>query len=89
MPVELHIVSDSTGETAARLVQALAHLPEDLQVYSSAQNDITRALQTRIADAKPAHLGDQDNKGGTSPFLVVAITAGILVAAGSVAAAFR
>jgi hypothetical protein len=69
--------------------QALAHLPEDLQVYSSAQNDITRALQTRIADAKPAHLGDQDNKGGTSPFLVVAITAGILVAAGSVAAAFR
>ena len=29
MPVELHIVSDSTGETAARLVQALeAQFPE-------------------------------------------------------------
>ena len=69
--------------------QALAHLPEDLRVYSSAQNDITRALQTRVAQAKPARVAKQGDAGGTSPLLVVAITAAILVAAGSVAAAFR
>ena len=68
--------------------QALAHLPEDVRVYSSAQADITRALQARLEAApkpKPSH----HSSGGVSPLLVVAITAGVLVAAGSVAAAVR
>ena len=72
--------------------QALAHLPEDVRVYSTAQSDITRALQARLGTtvATRAVSGNGgDGGGGVSPLLVVAITAGILVAAGSVAAAVR
>src|SRR3954451_15010786 len=70
---------------------ALAGLPEDVRVYSSAQTDITRALQGRLArtaakSAAPKRDGDGH---GVSPLLVVAITAAILVAAGSIAAAVR
>jgi hypothetical protein len=71
--------------------QALAHLPEDVRVYSTAQADITRALQARL-DVTAASLRDHKSNGGgggVSPLLVVAITAGLLVAAGSVAAAVR
>jgi hypothetical protein len=70
--------------------QALAHLPEDVRVYSTAQTDITRALQERLS-AAAASSGERGNGGGSgvSPLLVVAITAGLLVAAGSVAAAVR
>ena len=70
--------------------QALAHLPEDVRVYSTAQADITRALQARLNTAEPvkANSGDGDSS-GVSPLLVVAITAAILVAAGSVAAVAR
>jgi hypothetical protein len=68
--------------------QALAHLPEDVRVYSSAQADITRALQARLA-AVPKPKRSHHSSGGVSPLLVVAITAGVLVAAGSVAAAVR
>jgi hypothetical protein len=70
--------------------QALAHLPEDVRVYSTAQADITRALQARLgaAAATGARQGN-GGSGGVSPLLVVAITAAILVAAGSVAAAVR
>jgi hypothetical protein len=68
--------------------QALAHLPEDVRVYSSAQADITRALQARLA-AAPKPKAPQHFGGGVSPLIVVAITAGVLVAAGSVAAAVR
>ena len=70
--------------------QALARLPEDVRVYSTAQSDITRALQARLgtAAATSATKGNGGG-GGVSPLLVVAITAGILVAAGSVAAAVR
>ena len=70
--------------------QALAKLPEDVRVYSSAQTDITRALQARLqaASAKSSAHGGGGGGGGVSPILVVAITAGIL-AAGSVAAAIR
>jgi hypothetical protein len=68
--------------------QALAHLPEDVRVYSSAQADITRALQARLA-AAPKPRSSHHSSGGVSPLLVVAITAGVLVAAGSVAAAVR
>jgi hypothetical protein len=70
--------------------QALAHMPEDVRVYSTAQSDITRALQTRLAAAAATSAGHGNGEGGgVSPLLVVAITAGLLVAAGSVAAAVR
>jgi hypothetical protein len=69
--------------------QALASLPEDVRVYSTAQADITRALQAQIvATATPAaHAAGKSI--AVSPLLVVAITAAILVAAGSIAAAVR
>jgi hypothetical protein len=69
--------------------QALADLPEDVRVYSTAQSDITRALQARVQAqaAKGTNVGHA--AGGVSPALVVAITAALLVAAGSVAAALR
>jgi hypothetical protein len=71
--------------------QALAHLPEDVQVYSTAQADITRALQQRLGHAAVSHRARSSGGGGggVSPLIVVAITAGLLVAAGSVAAAVR
>jgi hypothetical protein len=69
--------------------QALAHLPEDVQVYSTAQSDITRALQARLATQAVKSTKSGHDEGGVSPLLVVAITAGILVAAGSVAAVVR
>jgi hypothetical protein len=69
--------------------QALGELPEDVRVYSSAQSDITRALQTRV-QAQAAKSADTGHGGGgVSPLVVVAITAALLVAAGSVAAALR
>ena len=71
---------------------ALAQLPEDVRVYSSAQSDITRALQSRIRTRSLQAAASVDNKhdqAGASPLVVVAITAAILVAAGSVAAALR
>jgi hypothetical protein len=69
--------------------QALADLPEDVRVYSTAQTDITRALQTRLSAAPVKDRGNSKGDGGVSPLLVVAITGGILVAAGSVAAVVR
>ena len=72
--------------------QALARLPEDVRVYSSAQTDITRALQSRLRTRSlqaASSTANKDDNAGVSPLLVVAITAAILVAAGSVAAAFR
>ena|SRR5204863_2682299 len=69
--------------------QALAHLPEDVRVYSTAQSDITRALQARLGTAAPKVDRSSGGGSGVSPLLVVAITAAILVAAGSLAAAVR
>src|SRR5437763_4759628 len=72
--------------------EALAQLPEDVRVYSSAQSDITRALQSRIRTRSLQAATSVDNKHdrtGVSPLVVVAITAAILVGAGSVAAALR
>jgi hypothetical protein len=68
--------------------QTIAQLPEDVRVYSSAQSDITRALQARLA-ASPKAAQAHGSSSGVSPLLVVAITAGLLAAAGSVAAAVR
>jgi hypothetical protein len=69
--------------------KALAKLPEDVRVYSSAQTDITRALQARLSSAPAPAKTQDDGDSGVSPLLVVAISAVILVAAGSVAAAVR
>ncbi len=69
--------------------QALAHLPEDVQVYSTAHSDITRALQARLGSESVKSGGSGHGGSAVSPLLVVAITAGILVAAGSVAAVVR
>ncbi len=69
--------------------QALARLPEDVEVYSTAQTDITRALQARLGTEAVKSTTTGHDEAGVSPLLVVAITAGILVAAGSVAAAVR
>lgn len=70
--------------------QTLAHLPEDVRVYSTAQADITRALQARLGTvAANTSVNRSGGGSGVSPLLVVAITAAILVAAGSVAAAVR
>ena len=70
--------------------QALAHMPEDVRVYSTAQADITRALQARLGAAAATSAGQGNGGGrGVSPLLVVAITAAFLVAAGSVAAVVR
>jgi hypothetical protein len=70
--------------------QALKELPEDVQVYSTAQADITRALQARLGVVAASSSGRGNGGGsGVSPLLVVAITAALLVAAGSVAAAVR
>jgi len=68
---------------------ALADLPEDVRVYSTAQNDITRALQARIGAQADRSSISGGHHSGVSPLMVVAITAGILAAAGSVAAVVR
>jgi hypothetical protein len=69
---------------------ALADLPEDVRVYSSAQTDITRALQARVgARASKSAAPTSGGGGGVSPLLVVLVTGAILVGAGSVAAAVR
>jgi hypothetical protein len=70
--------------------QALAHLPEDVRVYSSAQNDITRALQARLgapsARATASHSGGDS---GISPLAVLGITGGLLLLAGGSLAVVR
>jgi hypothetical protein len=65
---------------------ALSSLPEDLRIYSSAESDITRALQARIrtqrlAKAVPAKANGTHR--GVSPFVILAVTAGLVLGAGS------
>jgi hypothetical protein len=48
-----------------------------------------RALQARVSKVSLKGAESRQDSNGVSPLLVVAITAGILVAAGSVAAAVR
>ena len=71
--------------------EALANLPEDLRIYSSAESDIARALQARLESrSEPsAAAGSQRGGGGVSPLLVVAISAALLVGAGSLLAITR
>ena len=69
---------------------ALDSLPEDLQVYSTAQTDLTRALQDRLETVEP-HAGPDKNGGGggISPALVLALTCGLFLAVGSIAVRSR
>ena len=68
---------------------ALAQLPEDLRIYSSAETDIQRALLARsqatlAAPAKEAQKPTQSGGGGgVSPLLVLAIAGAILALTGS------
>ena len=74
---------------------ALAQLPEDLRIYSSAESDIKRALLARsqatlAAPAKEAQKPTQSGGGGgVSPLLVMAITGAILAVMGSAFALVR
>ena len=65
--------------------QALASLPEDLQVYSTAESDLTRALQAQLAAPQRAKAAGGGGDGGVSPLLVLAVTAGLVLVGGSLA----
>jgi hypothetical protein len=71
--------------------QALANLPEDVRIYSTASGDITRALQVRLTkvSAGKAAPGDGDGGHAVSPLLVLTICGAVLVAAGSAAVIVR
>jgi hypothetical protein len=64
--------------------EAVKELPEDVLVYSSARNDITRALQARIERSAQAQASTDAS--GTSPFklplLIVGTLALLLLTAG-------
>jgi hypothetical protein len=64
--------------------EAVAALPEDVRVYSSAQNDITRALQGRVE--KSAASGVRSDSSGSSPYrlplLIVGTLAFLMLTAG-------
>ena len=71
---------------------ALANMPEDVRVYSSAESDIERALQAKVSrtavkaaapeSAAPASGKHED---GVSLWLVVGITAAVLAAGSKIA----
>lgn len=72
--------------------EALASLPEDLRIYSSAETDITRALQARVRTegvtkvaAAPKTTAAKTDGGhhGVSPFVILAVTAGLVLGVGS------
>lgn len=70
--------------------QALARLPEDVRVYSSAQSDITRALQARLdAPASARAAAGHGGSSGISPLAVLGITGGLLLLAGGSLAVVR
>src|SRR5882724_13404950 len=75
---------------------ALAHLPEDVRIYSSAESDIKRALVARSqvvvaapAKAKPQSRSDNGSGGGVSPLLVFVVAGAIVAALGSAFALAR
>jgi hypothetical protein len=73
---------------------ALANMPEDVRVYSTAQSDIKRALQAKVratpvkATALKSTTASSKHDRGVSLWLVVGITAAVL-AAGSLLALVR
>ena len=64
--------------------EAMAALPEDVRVYSSAQSDITRALQSRVE--KSAASAGSTSSSGSSPYrlplLIVGTLAFLMLTAG-------
>jgi hypothetical protein len=73
---------------------ALAQLPEDLRIYSSAESDIKRALlsrsqQTLAAPAKAQKPTQSGGGDGVSPLLVLAIVGALLAVTGSAFALVR
>ena len=73
---------------------ALAQLPEDLRIYSSAESDIKRALlahsqETLAAPAKAQKPTQSGGRDGVSPLLVLAIVGAILAVTGSAFALVR
>jgi hypothetical protein len=56
--------------------EAIDALPEDVLVYSSAQTDITRALQARVESS--ARTEASGNAAGTSPFKLPLLILGTL-----------
>jgi hypothetical protein len=72
--------------------EALASLPEDLRVYSTAQSDLKRALLARLS-VQQSRIPGPDSQNGDhetgSPLLVLVITGGLLVAAGFAAVLVR
>lgn len=71
--------------------QALAKLPEDVRVYSTATSDITRALHARLASSSKRSTAATAGGGGgnISTLVVLAIVGVLLVAAGSFSIARR
>ncbi len=73
--------------------EALASLPEDVRVYSTATSDITRALHARLASSTrrtaAATTAGGGGGGGLSTLVVLAVAAVVLVAAGSLSLARR
>jgi len=71
--------------------RALASLPEDVRLYSTAESDITRALQARLTSISKRAVTASRNTGNSdwTEVLVLASAAAILVAAGSLAALSR
>ena len=72
---------------------ALANMPEDVRIYSTAESDIKRALQAKVRAATPVALrsaapASSKQGAGVSLWLVVGITAAVL-AAGSLLALVR
>ena len=75
---------------------ALAHLPEDVRIYSSAESDITRALVARSqaviaapAKAKTPSRSASSSGDSVSLLLVLAIAGAIVAALGSAFALVR
>jgi hypothetical protein len=69
---------------------ALADMPEDIRIYSTARSDIERALQARVrvTSLKSAVPVSSEQGRGVSLWLVAGITAAVL-AAGSLLALVR
>ena len=63
---------------------AVDGLPEDVRVYSSAQSDITRALQTRVEKSAASGVGSDSS--GSSPYrlplLIIGTLAFLMLTAG-------
>ena len=73
--------------------QALAHLPEDLRVYSSAPDDIEAALRARVRHVGARSLAVSSDRARSHPggwsaaIRLVAIVAGLVLVLGALLAA--